>query len=67
MPRATSARRERRWLTPQQAAAYVHVSTHTLRHLEARGEGPPVHRPHPRIVRYDANELDEWIAGRGRQ
>lgn len=68
MPMARSRRRtERRWMTRSEAARYLHVSESYLASAASRGDGPPVHRSEPpaRLVRYDANELDEWMTGKG--
>ncbi|UEM08224.1 hypothetical protein JL101_036395 (plasmid) [Skermanella rosea] len=35
-----------------------------LRKLEVKGEGPPVYRFTPRMVRYRRSEVDAWIRSR---
>lgn len=61
----TSSHRDRaaELLTTKQAAERMNVSDHTLRYWGHRGEGPPAVKL-GNLVRYDADQLEEWIAAR---
>lgn len=52
------------WLVPKQAARYIGVAKVTLAKWRVAGEGPPFHRPKPRMVRYSRRALDEWLGAR---
>jgi DNA-binding transcriptional regulator YiaG len=56
---------EREWLTPQEAAEYLAVSTGTLRQWRYLEYGPkPAKRK--RIIRYSKAVIDRWLEdGRG--
>lgn len=52
------------WLTPERAARHIGVAKVTLARWRVTGEGPPFHRPKPRMVRYSRRALDEWLGAR---
>jgi excisionase family DNA binding protein len=47
-------------LTEREAAAYLAMSSHTLRAWRARGGGPAFHKL-GRSVRYRVADLDRWL------
>ncbi|MBO9698547.1 MAG: helix-turn-helix domain-containing protein [Sphingopyxis sp.] len=57
--RASSARRGSPFLNTEQAAAYLGVSSRSLKRLRVRGDGP-VFRRHCRFVQYHIDDLDAW-------
>jgi excisionase family DNA binding protein len=60
----TAVATERRYLSYQEAAAYIGISTSSLR--RAVGEGRlKVYRPSPARVVFDQRELDELVRGSG--
>jgi excisionase family DNA binding protein len=50
------------WLTPEEAAERLRVSRRTLQALRSSGEGPRYSK-RGQIVRYRADDVDEWMAG----
>ena len=48
------------------AADYLGLSASTLAKMRLRGDGPPYAKAGPRIVVYDAADLDSWLAERRR-
>ncbi len=51
-----------RWLTTEEAAAYLKLSPRTLFNWRREGRGPPHHRQGD-VLRYDLAELDHWLRG----
>lgn len=56
----------RRYLRVNDAAGYTGLSASTLAKLRLRGNGPPFMKAGPRIVVYDIEDLDTWLASRRR-
>lgn len=50
------------WLTADEAAAYLKVKTSTLRQWRYTGAGPAYSKINARLVRYRADELDQWLS-----
>lgn len=46
----------------EELAPILGVSTSTLRHWRARGEGPPYFKLGDRLVRYRWSEVEEWLS-----
>lgn len=57
--RAGRAKRGSPFLTTDQAAAYLKISSKSLKRLRRDGKGPPFRR-HCRFVQYHIDDLDEW-------
>jgi hypothetical protein len=57
--RADAARRGTPFLTTDQAAAYLSVTSRLLRKHRTNGTGP-VFRRHSRYVLYHIDDLDRW-------
>lgn len=57
--RAQCARRGTPFLTPDQAAAYLALSSRLLRKLRSDGTGP-LFRRHSRYIQYHIDDLDAW-------
>ena len=57
--RATRAKRGSPFLSTEQAAAYLKISSRLLRGLRVRGEGP-IFRRHGRWVQYHIDDIDAW-------
>lgn len=55
-----------RKLRAPEAADYVGLSASTLAKMRLRGDGPAYSKAGPRIVVYDAADLDAWLAARRR-
>ena len=53
-------------LSERQTARTLTVSTATLRHWRATGQGPPWIRLGKRLVRYPSDKLREWIERQAR-
>jgi hypothetical protein len=51
-----------RYLRTRDAALYLGLSARTLEDLRLRGGGPRYSTPRPRLVVYDRDDLDRWIA-----
>ncbi len=49
-----------------EAAAYLGLSASTLAKMRLRGDGPQFIKAGPRVVLYDLNDIDEWLASRRR-
>lgn len=49
------------WMTTEQAAAYLSVSSGTMRNWRSRGEGPQYHLLGGRLVRYEVEDLDSYM------
>lgn len=49
-----------RLLTPEQAAAYLHLNPRTLANWRSRRQGPPYIRC-GRMCLYDPADLDAWL------
>ena len=62
---ARRARLECGLLTPTEAAEYIGTSEGTLRWQRCRGGGPTYHKDGGRYF-YLRDELDAYVAGRGR-
>jgi excisionase family DNA binding protein len=60
-PYRTEPSEPRHWLTLEEAARRVRVSTRTLQRWTARGL-VPAYRPTPRVVRYRLVDIDGFIA-----
>jgi len=54
-------------LRAPQAARYVGLSASTLAKMRLRGDGPPYAKAGPRVVVYDARDLDAWLRQRTRR
>ncbi len=48
----------------KEAAEYLRVSPATLAKLRCLGGGPRFAKPSARLVLYDRQDLDAWLAGR---
>ena len=59
--RANRAKRGSPFLNPDQAAAYLQISSRLLKRLRRDGKGP-VFRRHCRFVQYHIDDLDSWSA-----
>lgn len=57
--RASSARRGSPFLNTEQAAAWLGVSSRSLKRMRVRGDGPVLRR-HCRFVQYHIDDLDAW-------
>lgn len=53
-------------LRAPEAASYIGLSTSTLAKMRLRGDGPPYSKAGPRIVVYDLDDLNDWLAARRR-
>lgn len=53
---------ERIWLTPAEAAGRLSINAATLAAQRRANSGPPYVRLGRRIIRYRADELDQWVA-----
>ena len=62
--RAACARKGSPYLTPEQAAFYLGVSTRTLRRGREKGDGPAFRR-HSQYLHYHIDDLDAWSKARG--
>ncbi|MGJ3648217.1 helix-turn-helix domain-containing protein [Sphingomonas sp. GlSt437] len=60
--RARLAQRGSPFLSPEQAAHYLGLSTRTLQEYRSAGTGPRFRR-HSRHVRYHIDDLDGWSKG----
>ena len=60
--RARLAQRGSPFLSPEQAAHYLGLSTRTLQEHRSAGTGPRFRR-HSRHVRYHIDDLDAWSKG----
>ena len=63
--RAAHARRGSPFLNPDQAAAYLRISSRLLKHLRKQGTGP-VFRHHSRFIQYHIDDLDAWSEDSGK-
>jgi hypothetical protein len=59
--RANRAKRGSPFLSTDQAAAYLKISSRSLKRLRRAGKGP-VFRRHCRFVQYHIDDLDAWSA-----
>jgi hypothetical protein len=48
------------FLTPKEAAAYLHTTENSLRTLRSMGKGPPFHKPDGWHALYRRSELDAY-------
>ncbi len=65
--RAARAARGSPFLSPQQAAHYLGISTRTLQEHRTAGSGPRFRR-HSRHIRYHVDDLDAWsVSQSGRE
>lgn len=48
------------FLTPKEAAAYLHTTENSLRTLRSMGKGPPFHKPDGWHAVYMRSELDAY-------
>lgn len=62
-----AARASRRYLRAADAAAYCGLSGSTFAKMRLRGDGPTFIKAGPRVVVYDVQDLDEWLASRRRR
>ena len=53
-----------RWLTPQEAAKYIKCGLSTLAIYRSMGTGPRYVKWNASSVRYDIQDLDEWLEQR---
>lgn len=53
--------RERRWSNVTDTAAYLQIHRCTLQRWMQTGKAPPSHKQNS-LVRFDLNEVDDWIA-----
>jgi predicted DNA-binding transcriptional regulator AlpA len=58
---------DKRRFRASEAAAYVRLATSTLAKMRMRGDGPQYAKAGPRVVVYDQDQLDAWLAARSRQ
>jgi predicted DNA-binding transcriptional regulator AlpA len=63
----TMRENEKRRFRAPEAAAYIHLSPSTLAKMRMRGDGPPYMKAGPRVVIYDQDDLDAWLAARSRR
>lgn len=56
---------EDEFLTPKQAAEYLHTTENSLRSLRSVGKGPPFHKPNGWHALYKKSELDAYQASCG--
>ena len=49
-------------LTPAEAAALLRVNVVTLRRWRQAGDGPPVVRFGPRMLRYRRADIESWLS-----
>lgn len=63
--RAARARNGAPFLSPEQAAFYLGLTTRTLQEYRSNGIGPRFRR-HGRYIRYHIDDIDAW-ALRGRE
>ena len=63
--RAERAARRSPFLSNQQAAFYLGLTTRTLEQMRKDGRGP-IFRRHGRFIRYHINDLDDWSHGLSR-
>lgn len=54
-------------LRPDQAAAFLGTASSTLAKWRLRGHGPPYFKLGTRMVVYDVEDLEVWLATRRRQ
>ena len=54
-------RQHRPWLTPKEAAVYLHVSVRTLEVWRAKKMGPAFHKSKTGLIRYHLDALDTWM------
>jgi len=52
------------WLDSEAAAAYLGSTAGTLRNWRATGKGPRYHVVQDRLIRYHADDLDDFVRGR---
>jgi hypothetical protein len=60
--RASRAKHGSPFLNTDQAAAYLKISSKSLKRLRRAGKGP-AYRRHCRFVQYHIDDLDEWSEG----
>lgn len=53
------------WLDSDAAAAYLGSTAGTLRNWRATGRGPKYHILQDRLVRYHADDLDNFVRAKG--
>ena len=63
----SSSRVLKRNLRSPEAAAYVRLSASTMAKMRSRGDGPIYSKAGPRVVIYDQDHLEDWLAGRARR
>ena len=56
----------RRYRRAGPAAEYCGLSGSTFANMRLRGDGPPFIKAGPRVVVYDIEDLDTWLASRRR-
>jgi hypothetical protein len=49
------------WMTPEDAATYLHLTKRGLEDMRAQSAGPRYHRVGLRLVRYHRADLDCWL------
>jgi len=52
---------ENEWLKPEQAAAHVHKSVHTLKKWRMDGKGPRYYKMNKATVLYHIDDLNSYI------
>ena len=64
--RANRAKRGSPFLNTEQAAAWLKISSKSLKRLRRDGKGPAFRR-HCRFVQYHIDDLDAWSRASGRR
>lgn len=57
----------KRYLRTNDAARYLGIAVSTLAKMRLRGDGPEFLKVGPKIVAYDLDSLDGWLASRVRR
>jgi predicted DNA-binding transcriptional regulator AlpA len=58
---------EKKWLTTAAAAEIIGVRPATLERWRCEGRGPSYYKITARVVRYDIDDIDEWITAQRRE
>lgn len=62
----THGREMKKFLTTQEVADLLQVSPRSLENQHWKGGGPPYHK-FGRLVRYERESLDDWLASKFRR
>ena len=54
-------------IKPSEAAEILDVKIGTLRAWRSQGVGPRCYRLTPRLIRYDIDEINQWISAHRRE